>query len=294
MTIKNNKTRFLIQKNKYLKSRFWIARIGLSVISLIIAFYYSMIGGGFNIYYYFLDVMKIIFFYTICMALVYFIVADEEDYKNWNDHSYRKKSLKEKIILSLLEGGILFILLTAVLGILYLLKIPYSLELEFINIQSGNSLLTYTPNLIDGIILAPIMLMQLIAPLAGIYWQYSRCMTVIGFDKRKTALKIETNVLFFMPFVFVLIWATFPIFLDSIYFELLYPEVFTNATILQGSIFSSKPYLYLIIQLGVLSVLNLFFIIDGILANKYRKNFREVDIILENTSNEDLNIQKEF
>ncbi len=165
------------------------------------------------------------------MSLVYFLIADEDDYKNWNDYSSKINSFREKVILSI------------------------------------------------------IMLMQVLAPIAGIYWQYSRCMTVIGLDKWKTALKIKTNALFFVPFIFVMIWdALFTVFLDGFYFELLYLEIFTNPNILEGTIFSSKPYLYLVLQLGILLVLNLFFIIASVLANKYRKNFRETDILLDDTN----------
>ncbi|NHJ04020.1 MAG: hypothetical protein EAX90_04300, partial [Candidatus Heimdallarchaeota archaeon] len=120
-------------------------------------------------------------------------------------------------------------------------------------------------------------LMQLIAPIAGICWQYSRCMTVVGFIKERKALKIKPNVLFVMPFLFMIIWVQFAIFLDQVYFNLVYPDVFPNFNILEGSIFSSHPYLYLIVQLGVLLVLNLFFIIDSLLANKYRTNFINLD-----------------
>ncbi|HUU76705.1 MAG TPA: hypothetical protein VMX55_00065 [candidate division Zixibacteria bacterium] len=273
MIFKGNKTWLLIRQSSYLKSRFMIARVGLSIISLVLAFYFSMIGGGFNIYYYFLDVLKIVFFYSIGIAAIYFIIGDEEDYENWNNREYRKKSLKEKLILSLIEGGVFLFLSTTLLGFFYLLDIPYSLELDFLNLQSDISLLHYVPNPIEGILFAFIMLMQLIAPIAGICWQYSRCMTVVGFIEERKALKIKPNVQFALPFLFMIIWVQFAVFLDQVYFNLVYPDVFPNFNILEGSIFSSQPYLYLVVQLGVLLVLNLFFIIDSLLANKYRTNF---------------------
>lgn len=68
------------------------------------AFSLSIVIGGGNLFYYFLDILKIVFVISTSMALVYFAIADKEDYENWDQQSYRKKAINEKLLLALLEG----------------------------------------------------------------------------------------------------------------------------------------------------------------------------------------------
>lgn len=131
----------------------------------------------------------------------------------------------------------------------------------------------YIPSPVEGILYAFIMLIQLVSPVVAIYWQYARCTKVIGFDSEKDLFKTEWWS--FLYFLFVFLWIFFTAFLDYVHFNLLYPDVYPSFNILEGSIFSEQPYLYLIVQLAILVVLNLFFFIDGLLANKFRKNFKE-------------------
>jgi len=237
------------------------------------AFSFSIVIGGGNLFYYFLDILKIVFVISTSMALVYFAVADIEDYENWDQQSYRRKALKEKLLLSLLEGVLFFILASALLGIVYLIGLPVAREQAYLQDHSGEYPLRYIPSSVEGILYAFIMLTQLISPVVAIYWQYARFTKVIGFDREKNLFKTEWWSLLY--FLFVFLWIFFTAFLDYVYFNLLYPDVYPNFNILEGSIFSEQPYLYLILQLAVLVVLNLFFFIDGLLANKFRKNFKE-------------------
>ncbi|MHA1687173.1 MAG: hypothetical protein ACTSYD_12345, partial [Candidatus Heimdallarchaeaceae archaeon] len=79
MVWKGNKTWLLIRRSSYWKSRFWYGRIMLNIICLIMAFSLSIIIGGGNLFYYFLDILKIAFVISTSMALMYFAVADRED-----------------------------------------------------------------------------------------------------------------------------------------------------------------------------------------------------------------------
>ena len=241
------------------------------------AFSLSFIIGGGNLFYYFLDILKIAFVISTSMALMYFAVADREDYENWDQQSYRKKALKEKLLLSLLEGAIFLILASVLLGIVYLIGLPATREQAYLQDHSGEYPLEYIPSSAEGILYAFIMVIQLISPVVAIYWQYARCMKVIGFDSGKNLFKTEWWSLLY--FLFIFLWIFFTAFLDYVYFNLLYPDVYPNFNILEGSIFSEQPYLYLILQLVVLVALNLFFLIDGLLANKFRKNFKEEAIL---------------
>ncbi|HUU78758.1 MAG TPA: hypothetical protein VMX55_10455 [candidate division Zixibacteria bacterium] len=60
MVLKGNKTWSLNQQSSYWKSRLLYGRIVLNIICLIMAFSLSIIIGGGNIFYYFLDILKIV------------------------------------------------------------------------------------------------------------------------------------------------------------------------------------------------------------------------------------------
>ncbi|MHA1364831.1 MAG: hypothetical protein ACTSP5_00265 [Candidatus Heimdallarchaeota archaeon] len=201
MVLKGNKTWFLIQQSSYWKSRILKGRIVLNIICLIMAFSLSIVIGGGNIFYYFLDILKIVFVVSTSMALVYFAIADKEDYENWHLRSYRSKVLKEKLLLALLEGVFFLILATALLGIVYIVGLPYAREQDFLLEHLSAYPLRYIPSPVEGILYAFIMLIQLISPIAGIYWQFSRCTKVIGFDSEKNIFKTEWWLFLYFPFV---------------------------------------------------------------------------------------------
>lgn len=275
MLFKGNNTWFLIQKNAYWKAQFRKLRIGLNIIDLIFVFISAIIVGGGNIYYYFLDVLKIVFIHTSFMSLVYFLVGNQEDIENWDQYSHRRKKFREKLLLSLFEGVIFLLIATAMFGILHLTGFPIAREQEFLSEHVSEYVLGYKPSLIEGILIALIIGIQLISIITGIYWHYSRCMKVTGLRKEKNKLVIEWWFMFY--WIFIAIWGFATVYLDQVFINLLYPEVFPNFNILEGTIFSSKPYLYLIIQLAILIVFNLFFIMDGFIANRCRKKFIDLD-----------------
>ncbi len=73
------------------------------------------------------------------------------------------------------------------------------------------------------------------------------------------------------------IWAVIIPVLDVVFFDIVYPERSDRFEFLK-EISSSKPYLYLVIQLGFILLVNLYYVIDGLLANKRRKNFVKIDL----------------
>ncbi|MGC9778857.1 MAG: hypothetical protein HZR80_06400 [Candidatus Heimdallarchaeota archaeon] len=271
------RTRFMIKQSNYWKKRFLALRIGLYLAGIILAFAFSMATGIFNVYYYFLDILKIVIFVSIIMATAYFIVGDKEMYVNWHDRSYRNKDLQGKLVLAVLEGMLFLIVSTAILGIFYLFGFPYEYEQKNFTGGPSTSPLRFIPSPLEGMLFAFIIVLQVVALFTSIYWYYSRCWKVIGFNKYKKVIKIDLIRSMSGLTINVLIWALSPIQLDNAYFNFIYPDAYPNFHFLDSSIFSSQPHLYLLVQLGLLVALNLFYIIDGIIANKRRTNFIDID-----------------
>ncbi|RLI68333.1 MAG: hypothetical protein DRP02_02150 [Candidatus Gerdarchaeota archaeon] len=276
MTSSIKRIRLIIKQSAYWKKRFIGLRIGLYIAGVVLAFGFSMVIGLFNIFYFFLDILKIAFFYLIFMATAYFIVSDKETYDNWHDRSYRNKDLQGKLILSVIEGVLFLIISTAILGLFYLSGFPYEYEQSSFPGDPSTSPLRFIPSPLEGILFAFIIVLQVVVLFTSIYWYYSRCFKVIGFNKYKKIIKIDYRFLIAL-FINVLIWGLLTVFLDNAYFNFIYPDAYPNFHFLDGSIFSTQPFLYLLVQLGLLVTINLFYIIDGILANKRRTNFIEIE-----------------
>ncbi|MGC9778856.1 MAG: hypothetical protein HZR80_06395 [Candidatus Heimdallarchaeota archaeon] len=270
------RTRFIIKQSDYWKKRFLALRIGLYITSFVLANVSSMATGHFNVYYYFLDILKIVIFVSIIMATAYFIVGDKETYDNWHDRSYRNKDLQGKLVLAVLEGILFLIVSTAILGLFHLSGFPYKYEQKYFPGDPSTSPLRFIPSPLEGMLFAFIIVLQVVALFTSIYWYYSRCWKVIGFNEKKKVIKIDSK--FLIGFIInVLIWVLSTIQLDNAYFNFIYPDTYPNFHFLDSSIFSSQPHLYLLVQLGLLVVFNLFYIIDGIIANKRRTNFIDID-----------------
>lgn len=267
----------MIKQSDYWKKRFLALRIGLYLASIILAFPFSMSTGLFNIYYYFLDILKIVIFFSMSLATVYSIVSDRETYDNWHDRSYRNKDLQGKLVLAVLEGILFLIVSTLILGIFHLSGFPYEYEQKNFPGDPSTSPLRFIPSPLEGMLFAFIILLQVVALFTSIYWYYSRCFKVIGFNKYKKIIKIDFIRFMLGLVINMLIWVLSPILLDNAYFNFIYPDAYPNSHFLEGSIFASQPYLYLLVQLGILVALNLFYIIDGIIANKRRTNFIDID-----------------
>lgn len=268
--------RFIIKQSAYWKKRFIGLRIGLYIAGFVLAFVFSMSTGIFNVYYYFLNILKIVFFFSIFMAMAYFIVSDKETYDNWHDRSYRNKDLQGKLILAVIEGILFLIISTAILGFFYLSGFPYEYEQNNFPGGPSTSPLRFIPSPLERMLFAFIIVLQVVVLFTSIYWYYSRCFKVIGFNKYKKIIKVDYKFLIAL-FINVLIWGLLTVYLDNAYFNFIYPDAYPNFHFLDGSIFSTQPYLYLLVQLGLLVAFNLFYIIDGILANKRRTNFIEID-----------------
>ncbi len=276
-----SRIRFIISQDNYWRKKLLHFRIGLYILCIIIVFYFSMASGFFNIYYYFLGILKTVIAFSILMAVGYFIVSDRETYKetynNWHDSTYRNKDIQGKLMLAVIEGLLFLVISTVIFGLFYLSGFPYDHEQKHFPGDTGRSPLRFSPSQIEGVLFAFIIFLHVVALFTSIYWIYARCFKVIGFNKYKKIIFLDIKRLVFLIIGNFLFWNFSSLFLDHVYFNFIYPDAFANFHFLDDSLFASKPYLYLIMQLGILVAVNLFYIIDGTIANKYRTNFIDVD-----------------
>lgn len=238
-----------------------------------------MVPGSFNIYFFFLDALKIVVCFSFMIATMYLPIAEKEIAENWQNPSIRNKDIFGKLLLSLFQGIIFLLLSTVFLGVFYLTGYPKIYEQQYLDEFNGLCPLGYVPTTSEAIIYACIIFLILISLFTSIFWYYSRIVKVTGYKEDKKTIKLDIIRLLLGLIINLLIWGVLlPVFFDQAFIDILYPEQSTRYELL-GAIFSSKPHLFLLIQLGVIILLNIFYIIDGLLANKKRKNFVEIDLI---------------
>ncbi len=191
MTSSISRIRFIIQQSESWKKRFLKGRIALYILTFMMVFALSITLGYFNLFYYFLSVLKYVISFSFFIATVYFMVADKETSENWQNRTVRNKDILGKLLLSIIEGAIFLAISTAILGIFYLTGFPYKIEQTYLAEHTGASPLRYVPTAVEAIIYSFIILMMLISLITSIYWYYSRCVKVIGFRKREKVMKIN-------------------------------------------------------------------------------------------------------
>ena len=213
------------------------------------------------------------------MAGIYLLVGEKETAENWQKASIRNKDIISKLLLSILEGMIFLIIPIVILGILYLTGFAYDYEQTYLAEHAGESPLRYMPTPAEAGIYSCIILLTLVSLFTSIYWLYSRCGKITGYRVKEKVMKVDIYRLMVGIVLNFLIWGViFPVLLDNTFFDIVYPDSSTRFELLK-EIFSSKPYLFLLIQLGIIFSLNLYYLIDGLLANKKRQNFVEIDLI---------------
>ncbi len=277
MTSQRAKIRFIIKQNSGLKNRFLKARIGFYVFFSIMVFITSISLGNFNILYYIQSVLKYVVCFSIFVAGLYLMVGDKETAENWQKASIRKKDIIGKLQLSILEGIIFLVIPSVILGIFYLTGFPYDYEQTYLAEHTGESPLRYIPTTVEAVLFSGIILLTIVSLFTSIYWFYSRCGKVIGYRDNEKEMKVDITRAMIGVMVNFFIWAVIIPVLDVVFFDIVYPERSNRFEFLK-EISSSKPYLYLVIQLGFILLVNLYYVIDGLLANKRRKNFVKIDL----------------
>lgn len=271
--------RFELKQNARVRNRLWKGRIGCYILFFVVAFASAISWGYSNPFYYFLDIVKVVMIFTIVISCGYLVVLDKASAFKWQDPTVRNVDIFAKIVLSIFEGMLFFVVSTAIYGLLFLTKIPFTAEQTYLEEFGGVSPLRYIPTPIEAFLYISCILLTLLALITSVYWVYSRGVKIVGYNDEKNCPFLDIFRIFPVVFINYPIWAMLLIcfFGDVTYHSLLFPNAHPNFYFLDNSIFASQPQLFLLVQLGLLVALNFFYILDGFLANQRRKNFVDID-----------------
>ncbi|MHA1155870.1 MAG: hypothetical protein ACTSQK_07140, partial [Candidatus Heimdallarchaeota archaeon] len=67
------------------------------------------------------------------------------------------------------------------------------------------------------------------------------------------------------------------VFLDELFISTKFPDILASWD-KYDTVFASNPEILLVIELAIIVLLNIFYITDGLLANKFRTNFVDNDM----------------
>ena len=203
------------------------------------------------------------------MSTIYLLMVDRQTAENWQDRSNRNKNLKGKFLHLAIDGSLLFVVSLLVLGIMYLTGTTRKMDDVEISLGSGGILTrTYIPHSIEAILIGSLITILLLSIFTTIFWFYNRCMVINSYSTKKKMMNAEPKRMIFCLVINWIIWGILlPILLDLAFLNVKFPWNFPVHFLFEKA-FEQNPYYILLIQLVVIILLNLFYIIDGIVANR--------------------------
>ena len=262
-------TRIIIKSEKKMKEHIMKFRIYYLAIHILFIAIFSLILVSFNIFFFFISFLKYLILYSLSLSTIYLLIADRETAENWQNRSKRNENLKGKIIHLLIEGFILLLLSLLILGIIYLTGYPRKADEMDLDLGSDGILSRlYIPTSMEAILIVSIIILLLLSLFTTVFWFSSRCIIIKSYYTKKKMMNIKFKRMIFSLIINWIIWGIlFPIFLDLSFFNAKFPWIF-HIRFPFEKFFEQSPYFLLLIQLVILVLLNLFYIIDGIIANR--------------------------
>lgn len=271
-------TKFEIDSNIEAKILIRKMRIRLIPLFLLLIFVTSMFGL-YNIFFFLQVAFEYIVAYLALSSLFYLVITNYETAKDWQKHSTRIEINKGKILHSLKEGALLLFISMIIFGLIHITGLARRVEQSLFDITEGTeSPLKYIPTTIEAILLAMNILLILFSIFASINWLYARGLKIIGYHQEKKLIKIDYRRLIYW-LINLIVWCmVFPFVTGILFIDTKFPDLSQRLSFLT-EFFSDKPYLILVFVLISLLLLNAFYLVDGTIANKKRKNFVEFDLL---------------
>ncbi|MBN1330894.1 MAG: hypothetical protein JXA54_15590 [Candidatus Heimdallarchaeota archaeon] len=264
-------------QNKFILNRL---RIGYLIITTLYIAGESIFSMSFNPIFFFLSAFKIVVAFSPIIYLGYLVFGRENDLPALREKSTKLKEMNTKFLLLLKDIALLFIIPFALFGIIHLAGLPDYIETNFVAENPGLNFPTnYHPSALELVLLLLIIIFLLLTLYFSSYWLYSRCLQYTGYNTDKKILKIKlsrTVLGYAFNATFFSIFLTFII--DDLFVATKFPGIIASWAKFE-TIFASNAYILLVIELAFIVALNLFYIIDGFLANKYRKNFVALSLV---------------
>lgn len=275
-----NEIRFLINTQPENKKILNIARAMFLIISNVLIIPFSMFSGGFNPIYFYFSAIKIILIFGLLFSFIYLAIGTLDSAKLWENTATRKKEICGRILHLLKESLLMLIISSTIFGLFHVSGLPQQLQTDFLIENPGTTFpLSYTPSTIELILIITIVMLLFLTFTNIYFWFYSRCVKFTGYNEKKKILKfnlIRTLLGFLINAqIFVII---LPIILDELFIATKFPDILASWDN-YDRVFTSNAYILLVIELALIVSLNLFYVIDSILANKYRTNFIESEIL---------------
>ncbi len=262
-------TRTIIRSDEKLKLQVINNRFMLLLLHILFIIIFSMIMVSFNIFFFIISFLKYLILYCLSMSTIYLLMVDRKTAENWQDRSNRNKNLKGKFLHLAIDGSLLFVVSLLVLGIMYLTGTTRKMDDVEISLGSGGILTrTFIPHSIEAILIGSLITILLLSIFTTIFWFYNRCMVITSYSTKKKMMNAEPKRMIFCLVINWIIWGILlPILLDLAFLNVKFPWNFPVHFLFEKA-FEQNPYYILLIQLVVIILLNLFYIIDGIVANR--------------------------
>jgi len=272
--------RFLLHSQPQNKSLINRARIIMLFFSNVIIIPLSMFSGGFNPIYFFLNALKIILIFSVFFSFFYLVIGNLDSAKLWLNKSTRKKEILGRILHVVKESIILFGVSSGIFALFHISGFPKQLETSFIDENPTLAFpLSYSPTLLELFLLLAIFVSLLLTFFTFSYWLYSRCAQYTGYNEQKKILKFNLKRILIGFAINAFIFSTIlAFFFDEFFIATKFPMILARWSKYE-TIFSSNAYIILVLELVIIVVLNIFYIIDGLIANCRRQNFLNLELI---------------
>jgi len=272
------RTMNFIRSNEGLRNRFNSMQFSVGVTFFIYIFFFSILNCSFNFYYFFLDSLKAFIFIVVCYTLVYVLFDHESIVLKWKNKDDRIKIFLGKWSLSLIQASKIFILSIILLLIIHLSGSVKKLENRFFeNYPDKPSPFSYSPNIIEGLLIGLIIVLALFTMFTAAYWSVARFITITGYLNEKKLVKAKTKPFILGLFLQLPLLLIFTIILDGMFMEIKNGDIHNNWNRLYP-LLEGREYFILIIQAILLFILNLLYFIDGYQKMMKREDFVKIEL----------------
>lgn len=260
-----------IPQNKYIISRI---RIGFSILSIIFIIAESIFALSFNPLFFFLSLFKITLAFSPLLFMVYLAIGTPDAFKKWQKKSTRKNEIISRLLHLFKDVGVILIIPLVIFGLIHLSGLPRYIEANFLEENPGLEFpLNYHPTISELLLIISIIILLLVTHFTMNYWLSLRCTQYIGYNEEKKILKINLKRVLTAFSINAMIFGAFLTFiLDDLFVSTKFPDIMASWD-KYDTVFASNPEIILVIELVIIILLNIFYIVDGLLANRFRTNF---------------------
>ncbi len=266
-----------IPQNKYIVSRMRIAYLLVTTIFIVAESIFAM---SFNPFFFFLSIFKLTLASSSILTIIYLVIGTTKTFEKWQQRSTRNIEIRSRLLHLFKDVGIMLVIPLAIFGLIHLSGLPRNTEFNFLEENPNLEFpLTYHPTISELLLIISIMTLLLVTHFSLNYWLITRCTQYIGYNYERKKLKIKMKrVIIAFLINYIIFGVLLTNILDNLFVSTKFPDILVSWD-KYDTVFASNPEIILIIELVIIIFLNVFYITDGLLANKFRTNFVENEIL---------------